>query len=539
MLRTLLASFFAVTSLFAFADEPLLRDIVDAEMQKGWSEQKLSPAVVSTDAEFLRRIYLDLTGVIPKFDEATAFLDDPSADKRAKLIEQLLADPRFAKHQADLWDVILFTRNPPGFDADKREGIQRWLRKQFEENKPYDEMVRALLKAEGNSIDEGPATYYVQYRNQPEDMNEAVSQTFLGVQLQCARCHDHPFETWKQVDFYGMAAFLSRVQIVSVGKKDNLTKYVVAEKNTGDILFTGSVKEQMVGKKGDPVKPKFLLGGPLEEPPLPEGYKEVKFEENKEPAKPMFSRKDQLADWITRPENPYFAKAIANRLWAQFLGRGIVHPIDNLSEANEPSHPKLLETLAQALIAKKFDLRWYIRELVSSRTYQLSSRGEGGEPMPKYHEYARHRPLTAEELADAWRVGTWYNDTDQGKGKEGTGSRFHPLGRDYMLRYFGTPNTGAGDFQGGLQEHLFLNNGPLGSVINGGKGSLGDWLQTSKDGNEVKIERLFLSLLSRRPTAEEAERLTEFLQTDDKNKQPRWSEATWVLMTSSEFRFNH
>ena len=388
------------------ADRPL-RDVIDARVQAVWKREKIEPAKPAGDAEFLRRVYLDLLGSIPTVEETIAFLDSKKPDKREKLVDLLLEDPRFAQHQADVWDMILFGRRPPGFDTDRREGFQAWLLKQFDKNVPYNVWARELLRAEGNSVDNA-ALYYVQYRNAPEDASEAISQTFLGVQLQCARCHDHPFEDWTQRDFYGMAAFLARLEVVGVGKKNNLTMYVIGEKNSGDILFTGPAKDQQPGKKGEPVKPKFLQGESLAEPSTPPKiHKEPRFAANKMPPKPKFSRKDQLADWITRADNPYFARAIANRLWAQYMGRGIVHPINNMSPVNKPSHPELLEELTQALVANKFDLKWYIRELVNSRTYQLSAAGTG-DPLPTWFRHARMRPLSAEELTEAWRIATGY-----------------------------------------------------------------------------------------------------------------------------------
>ena len=519
-------------------EEPL-RIVIDAQIEAAWQREKLSPAPPTTDAEFLRRIYLDLVGTIPTHEQAAKFLDDQSADKRTRLIDELLADPRYARHQAEVWDQVLFGRHPPGYETDRRGGLLRWLEKQFAENKPYDEWVRALLKAEGNSVEDGPPMYFAQYRNQPEDASEAISQTFLGVQLQCARCHDHPFETWTQLDFYGMAAFLSRLQIVSVGKQENLTKFMVAEKSTGDILFTGPAKDQMAGKKGEPVKPKFLLGDPLSEPAVPEDFKQPKFEDNKIPEKPLYSRKDQLADWITGSENRFFARAVANRIWAQYMGRGLVHPVDNMSEANKPTDPQLLDRLTAELKAHKFDLKWYVRELVSSKTYQLSSRGAADEPMPLWHEYGRVRPLSAEELMDSWRAATWYDAVElQRKDKEQSKNRFHPVAKEYMLQFFGTPSTGTGDFQGGLHEHLFLNNGPLSQLVERQKGSLAEWLSISTDPMEQRIERLYLSTLTRRPTAEEVEKIKTFAGEGD-GKNARWQDVVWAVVTSSEFRFNH
>jgi hypothetical protein len=519
-------------------EDRALRNIVDEEVQAAWRVQRIMAGPRTTDGEFLRRVSLDLVGVIPSWSEAAAFLDDPAPEKRIRLIDQLLVDPRFAEHQTDVWDNVLFGRNPPGYDTDKRTGIQNWLRRQFSENVPYDEWARALLKGAGNSVEEGPPIYFAQYRNQPEDAAEAITQTFLGIQLQCARCHDHPFESWSQKDFYGMAAFFARLQIVGVGKKDNLTMYAVAEKSTGDVLFTGRASEQQPGKKGDPVKPKFLLGDELAEPPLPEGFQEVKFEENKVPPEPVFSRKNQLAEWVTRADNRFFAPAIANRLWAQFMGRGVVHPVDNMSPSNKPSLPQLKDALAQALKAHNFDLKWYIRELVCSETYQLSSRGEDGNPLPQWYQSGRVRPLTAEELNDSWRAAAWFEATEQYAKLPAPKDRFHPVIRDYMLMFFGSPNNGTGDFQGGLHEHLFVNNGPIASVISSGKGSLVDWLSTAEAPLEQRIERVYLSVLTRRPTAEETALLTDFV-TPGKGDTLRWQEVVWALMSGSEFRFNH
>jgi hypothetical protein len=516
----------------ARGDDRPLREVIDAEVAAAWQKQNVTPSKPAADAEFLRRVYLDLCGSIPTWEEAAAFLDDKAADKRDRLIDKLLADPRYAQHQADVWDLILFGRNPPGFETDRREGFQAWLRKQFAENVAYDVWARELLKAEGDSV-ENSALYFAQWRNAPEDAIEKVSQTFLGVQLQCARCHNHPYESWKQRDFYGMAAFLARLEVVNVGKKDNLNVYAIGEKSTGDILFTGPAKEQQPGKKGEPIKPKFLLGDALEEPPLPADFKEIKFEANKPPPKPKFSRKDQLADWITRADNPFFAREITNRVWAQYLGRGIVHPVDNLSPSNKPSHPELLDRLTRELVEHKFDLKWYVRELVSSKTYQLSSVGSG-EARPEWFVHARMRPLSAEELMDSWRIASGYEAVEQVSGKKPGTDRWRPLGKDYLIQFFGTPSNGTGDFQGGLHEHLYLNNGPLSQMISAGKGSLAEYVGDAKQPLDARVERLYLATLSRRPTDAERKKFSEFLTNKGSP-----ADATWVLLTCSEFRFNH
>jgi Protein of unknown function (DUF1549)/Protein of unknown function (DUF1553) len=515
------------------AQTPLLREVIDSRIQKAWKQKKITSAKPATDGEFLRRIYLDLAGSVPTYEETTAFLTSKDPAKRDKLIDRLMADPRFAIHQADVWDMILFGRNPPGFDTRNREGFQGWLRSRFEKNVPYDVWARELLKADGNSVENG-ALYYVQYRSAPEDAIVAISQTFLGVQLQCARCHDHPYEKWKQLDFYGMAAFLARLEVVGVGKKGSQTIYAIGEHDAGDIRFTGPAKDAAPGKKGEPVKPKFLDGTALEEPAPPpsKGERPTRFAPNKMPAKPKRSRKDRLAEWIASADNPYFARAVANRLWAQYMGRGLVQPVDNMSQSNTASIPDLLDVLGREMIAHKFDLKWFIKELVSSKTYQLSSVGSG-EPMPDWHQHARSRPLSAEELAEAWRITTGYAAVEQASGKKAGMSRLRPLD-GYLMSFFGSPNNGTGDFQGGLQEHLYLNNGPLSQMIAAGKGSLAEFVGDSKKRAEDRVERLFVQTLHRKPTPAEAEKFTDFL-----DKKGSAADAVWALITSSEFRFNH
>ena len=335
------------------------------------AQEKVNPARPADDAEFLRRVYLDLVGIIPTHEEAKAFLDDKAPDKRAKLIDRLLEHPRYARPSGGRVGHGPVHPEPAGYATRTRPTFQRWLQEQFAKNVPYDKWVGDILKADGSTVDNGPPWFLAQYDRQPEDAAEKITQTFLGVQLQCARCHDHPFEAWKQVDFYGMAAFLARLQVIQMGQKNNELRAMIGEKNSGEVLFTGPAAQQTPGKKGEPIKPKFLQGIALEEPAPPSNAKEERsLPAGKAPPKPVFSRKDKLAEWVTARDNPYFARAVANRVWGQFMGRGIVHPIDNIERKNRPSHPELLQACTQAMLEHNFDLKWYIRELCNSKTYQ-------------------------------------------------------------------------------------------------------------------------------------------------------------------------
>jgi hypothetical protein len=509
------------------AGEKPLRQVIDAEVRSAWQRQKVTPAGRCDDATFLRRIYLDLAGTIPSYDEARRFLGDPDPHKREKLIDRLLDDARYATHQADVWDLALFGRNPPNGEATrKRDGFQKWLAGKFAKNEPYDRWVRALLLAE----QEGPELFYVQYRNQPEEAAVAVSRLFLGTQLQCARCHDHPFESWTQRDFYGLAGFFVRLVVLDGNGPAGKKRYRIAEKSTGEVLFTGSVKDQKPGQKGVPVPPKLLGQAELEEPPTPKGFKEPSFKPNQNPPRPLFSRKEKLAAWVTAPDNPYFARAVANRVWAQFLGRGLVQPIDDLSEKNRPSHPELLQALSRRLSETRFDLKSYIRELVNSEAYQLAGTGPGPAALPRWFERARVRPLSAEELLAALPVAT------------GLPAGFKHAGDTtaYVLRYFGEPTDGQGNFQGSLAEHLFLNNSDhVRRLARPQKGNLADALLTMKAPWEEKVDRLFLSVLSRPPSPAERQRFMQHLSSDGKMTSDRVEEAVWVLVSCSEFRFNH
>lgn len=524
----------------ASAGEPL-RNAIDAQISQAWKQKKIKPAPPCDDATFLRRVRLDLTGVISSYEETVKFLADNSPDKRAKLVDRLLADPLFAQYQADVWDLVLFGRNPASNEVRQRDAFQNWLKKQFATNRPYDQWVKEILLARGDTAGDGPPTFYLQYRRRPEDLAMAVSRRFLGIQLQCARCHDHPFESWKQTDFYGFAAFFARLQPVSMGRKNGVTNYVIGEKRTGEVLFTGPASEQRPGQKGKPVPAKFLGGAVLKEPQMPKNFREKRFPSNKVPPKPDFSRKVKIAAWVVSPQNPYFARAVANRVWAQFLGRGLVHPVDNMSPSNKPSHPELLNQLTQQLRAHKYDLKWYIRELCNSRTYQLAGTGAVTDARPQWFERARVRPLSAEELAASWRIATGYDAVMKSKKssrrRRNSDNRFAPLTGGYMLRFFGTPSDGVGNFQGGLHEHLYLNNGELYRLLTREKGGLLHTLLNSKDDWPKRIDRLYLSVLNRRPSDTERDRFVAHIKSG--NPSDRLPEALWVLMTSAEFRFNH
>lgn len=503
------------------AQEKSLRHTIDANIEAAWAKEKIKPAGLADDAEFLRRIYIDLVGTIPSHDEAKSFLADTASDKRTKLIDKLLEDPRYAVQQAQVWDLVLFGRNPGGGEATRlRPGFEKWMRQQFAKNVPYDRWVRELLMAEGNSVDHGTPVFYVQFGARPEETMVAVSRIFLGTQLACAQCHDHPNDKWTQLDFYGMAAFFARLAVV-----DNSKKYSIGEKRTGEVMFTGPAVDAKPGQKGTPVGAKFLGGATLTEPPLPKDFKELP-KGAKPTTRPDFSRKEKLAEWLTGADNPYFTRAAVNRLWGQFLRRGLVHPVDNLSENNIGSHPELLTILEKEFKSHKFDVKWLVREIVNSKTYQLTSRGSVADP--QWFEQARLRPLSAEEFIAALQSAT-------GNPNYKFNGSFHSA----LMRNYGSATDGTGTFQASLGERLFISHsGYFREMIRRNNGNLADVILASKDSPEQQVDRLYLTILSRPPLPAERERFVKHLSSSGEAA-ALTEEAIWSLLASSEFRFNH
>lgn len=519
-----------LSGAIAQGQEKSLRDRIDHQIAQGWTVQKATPAEASDDASFLRRAYVDLVGTIPTGEETRAFLADSSSDKRSKLIDRLLDDPRYASQQAEVWEHVLISRTPLNAEAGRsRAGFQKWLRAQFAGNAPLDHSVKELLLAEGNSLDQGPPLFYAQFRAQPEETAVGVTRVLLGTQLACAQCHDHPYDSWTQRDFYGMAAFFARLVLIDAGGGMNNKKFAIGERRTGEVLFTGPAIEAKPGQKGEPVYAKFLGGQSLVEPPLPKGFQEpAKKEAVKSLPKPDFSRKEKLAEWLTAADNPYFARAMANRVWGQFLRRGIVHPVDNLSERNKASHAELLDLLAKEFVQHKFDVKWLIREIVNSKTYQLSSNGSQGEPLS--FEQMQLRPLTDVEMINAVRTAAGWGSDNLSESLD-----------NYVRRTFGNAVDGRGEFQASLTERLFVSNSSnFRSLITRKPGGLWHRIQNSKEPISDRVDQLFVSVLSRFPDADERQQFEAHLAmaklaTSDTTVE----DAIWALLASAEFRFNH
>ena len=490
---------------------------IDSLVAAGHPDYAKHAAPLAADAEFLRRATLDLNGTVPTTAEVREFLADSDPKKRMRAIDRLLAAPAFARRMAWHFDVTLMERRR---DAKvPRAAWEDFLRASFAANTPYDEFVRGILSADGSDPKTRPAAKFLLDRDlEPNVVTRDLSRVFLGRNIQCAQCHDHPIiDDYKQADYYGILAFTNRSFLFPNATAPTA---VIAEKGEGDATFVSVFDKD---KKQGTALPKVPGGKAVMEP---------KFEKGKEykvpPAKdvkpvPAFSRREQLAANITT--NPAFARTAANRLWAMMHGRGLVNPIDLDHEGNPPSHPELLDLLAKELKEHRFDVKWFVREIALSKSYQLSSETPAGIPEGQEDRYlaAQLKPLSPEQLASAAAQATG-----------GTDGALLPKFRALFGAQPGQPE----DFAASLDQTLFLKFNPqVRTMLAPQKGNLAERLTKLTEPGAFADE-LFVSVFSRPPTDDEKKDVAAALAAA-KDRNAVVGDLIWALLASAEFRFNH
>ena len=523
----------------ALADEPL-HTRIDRLIAAGHPGYDKQAAPLADDAEFLRRVTLDLAGTIPTAVEARAFLADTDPDRRAKTIDRLLAGPGYPRRMAQAFDVILMERRKD--TRVPRPAWEGYLRETFSANRPYDEFVRELLSADGTDAKSRPAAKFFLDRDlEPNLVTRDLARVFLGRNLTCAQCHDHPtVADYKQADYYGIQAFINRTFLFPNAQAPTA---VVAEKADGEVNFTSVFDKS---KKTSATGPRMPGLKSLEEPKAEKGK-----EYQVAPAKdvrpvPAYSRRARLAAAVTAPDNPAFARTAVNRLWALMLGRGIIDPVDQDHAGNPPSHPELLDLLAREFVAHGYDVKWLLREIALSKTYQRSSEVPASMsevPATKYL-VAPLKPLSAEQLAYALGEATGQTGIDRAaldaKATEAAvDAKLAPL----LTAFRGVYGGSAGEPDDGttqtLSQTLFLKNGPVVRGLTQPKtGNLAD--RMTKLPHDHAADELFLSVLTRRPTADERSGVAAALTRTPAAARPAFcGELVWALVTSAEFRFNH
>lgn len=525
---------------------------VDAAIRAAWAKEGLTPAPTIDDARFLRRAYLDVTGVIPPLDVVTAFLADGAADKRAKLVASLVASPRYADHWTDLWDRVLLGRDVRARLVD-RDAFRGWLHGELAKNVGWDRMVTDLLTATGeNRADAtGAVNWFVKYRDTPQDLAGSASKLFLGVQIQCAQCHDHKTEKWKTDDFRRFAACFAKTRTEAVG-----------DPGMKDKTFAVTDADNVAMRKRKEPEIKAIVAA------APTALDGTDFSSSD-------NRRRALATWMTAPDNPWFAKAAVNRLWAHFLGRGFVDPITDFRPGNPAVVPDLLDALAKDFVSSGYDMRRLIRLICATEVYQ---RAAAGTAKDKLWSRFRTEPLAPDELLDSLVVATGADAVAE-RGNKNLEAVRERLDKQISFLFDVDEESDAPDYDGSIPQALFLLNGAfVNSSARAIPGSaLAEVMALAGDDDE-KIKSLYLRTLSRAPDAGELAAAKEGLanpavedeepapdpkveaKTKDRKgkgrgkgvvgakagkahaaqgKKAAYEDLFWALLNSSEFALNH
>jgi hypothetical protein len=481
-----------------------------------WKQLNLAPSKPANDSTFLRRAFLDVIGRIPTPQEARAFLNDSSPDRRSKLIDALLSRPEYADFWANKWADLL-RPNPYHAGIKAVYNLDSYLRESFRQNKPYDQFARELLTAQGSTFRDG-ATVLFRDRREPAELTTMISQLFLGIRLDCARCHHHPFEVYGQDEFYSFAAYFSRI-----GRKGTGISAPIS--GSEEMIFTaksGSVAHPLSGKQMS-AKPLFGKARELDEETDP---------------------RNVLADWIASPDNPYFARVIVNRVWADLMGRGLVEPIDDLRATNPPTNPALLDALADDFRKNKYDLKKLLRTILTSKVYSLSSlpNDRNAGDLRNYSRYYRQR-LRAEVLLDAVSD---ISGTPETFSAMPTGSRAMQLwthrSQSLFLDSFGRPDPNQDPpcertSDSSMVQVLHLMNAPgIHRKVTADNSRTAQLAESSKTPAEI-VEELYLWVYARMPSAAEKEVGVKLFAGKGISRRQAAEDLLWALLNTPEFTF--
>jgi Protein of unknown function (DUF1553)/Protein of unknown function (DUF1549) len=507
---------------------------IDHILLEEWKSLGLAPSPTCDDATFLRRAYLDVTGTLPTPELVLSFLNDKDPAKRERLIDQLLNSKEYVDYWTYLWsDLLLVNGNilrPAAVEA-----FYKWIRAQVENNTPWNEFARQIVLAKGDSVENGATNFYAIHQT-PESMTENTCLAFMGLSIECAKCHNHPLERWTNDQYYAMANMFSRVRAKGWG----------GDARNGDGKRTVVVLER--GELVQPSRGKPQLPAPLDEPPLnPDSTTD---------------RREALAEWLTHPRNSYFSRSIVNRVWANFLGTGLVESVDDLRVSNPPISERLMQSLTQYVIANQYDLKSLMRLIMNSQVYQLSSEPRDFNQADQ-RLYCRYYPrrLMAEVLHDAvmsvTEVPTAF-DKIEFSGADKQPTTFYPLGTkslalydsavsNYFLQTFGrnqrriTCDCERSD-QPTVVQALHLNNGvTINEKLSNAGCVITKWIEAGTPDTEI-IEIAYVRTLSRTPSEQERAAVLKELTEAANQGAPRrevLEDLMWTLMSSTEFLFTH
>lgn len=486
-------------------------NFIDTLVFKKLRQLNLAPSELTDDATYLRRAYLDVIGTLPTPTETRRFLADKRANKRALVVEELLERPEFADYWALQWaDLLRVDRQALGHK--RAFAFYGWIRESLAANKPLDRFAREIVQAEGFPEENGPASFF-KVVAKPGERASTLSQVFLGVRIACAECHHHPYDRWSQRDYFGMTAFFA------------------------PLTFRPTARGEILLSSGDPLTKHPRTGETVHAHALG-----MKMPSNSSPGE----RRQALADWLTAADNPWFARNLANRVWAHFLGRGLVEPVDDLRDTNPPSNPALLDALAAHLVESKFDLKRLIRTITAARVYQLSSHPNPSNSQDEMNaSRALFRRIDAEVLLDIVSQTTGVAERFDGAPP---GTRAIQLwdskANHYFLKLFGRPTRISAcecerNHEPGISQVLHLMNAPqIQAKLSHPRGTVTRLVRSLADDGTL-TEELYLTFFCRLPTAPERANAVRFLGRNPALRQQAAEDLAWSMLNSLEFVFKH
>ena len=495
----------------------------------------IQPSKTSEDAEFLRRVHLDLTGKIPTPEEVLDFLKDGSSNKRQRKIRELLGSAAYLDYWTGLWVNWLIGRREDG--DDRRIGLTYWVRDALTTNMPYNQFVQELIAADGELRDNGAGNYIMRYDRSPVFLTSHTTRLFLGLPMQCAECHDHKTEMWTQEDYYGIAAFFAGIE--SQRKGDIQTTDMIGnERRMDNFLITNKAENTIwVERLEKQVRPHFLDGTE---------YKGS-----------LLKKREALAQWITDKANPYFSQAIVNRIWKHFMGRAFVEPVDGFGEENQPTNPELLKWIANDFVIYGYDLQHLMRTILNSEAYQRTSQtNESNKDDQLYYSHAYLKPLSAEQFFYSLLQATDFERLQEvrmkgltkqgGEDREGMLRQLERMKREHLKKFLFLLDNGEMEeieaFNGTIPQALMMINGDMvnDSANHEERGAFVYNVIKERREPVKRVEYIYLKVLSRLPTAKEKTYFRRYLERSlYRTKDLAYEDLYWVLLNSAEFSLNH
>jgi hypothetical protein len=515
---------------------------IDQEIDQALAAAKIPASPLADDAEFLRRVTLDITRSIPTYEQTITFLLDGDPHKRARKIDDLLDSPAYGRQFARIWADLLIKRD---FDSNLRlntEPFVNWLAARFNENKGWNQIVTAIVTSSGKDADCPANLFYHanQDNNQPSPpkLVGAVGNLFMGIQLQCAECHVHPqIDKWSQKDFWGMAAFFGHLH----AERDTTAKPALiagAPATLTEVERRGEPKTKGAKKNGEK---KIEPGAVITIPDPTDNRKSVgtakaKYFEGTLPALGSVPYRPKLAAWLTSPQNKYFAPAAVNRMWAHFFARGLVHPIESMHPDNPASHPAVLKSLADDFAKSKFDLKRLIRVVCNTRAYQRTSKPLADNASDdKLYSHMPVKVIGARQLLDSLATATGYQEKERETPKPAT-PKGKAVGPVTLVRFFDTReyDDDLTEYAYGVPQVLRLMNTNLTNRTTEAAKRI---IKAAEGKRATVIEDLYLTALTRRPRADELDRMTKYVERSDEDR--GYAGVLWALLNSAEFVSNH